>query len=461
MKELLVFLVQVHIGIALLYLVYRFLLNNQTTFIVKRIYLLGALIIVFLLPFVHFEGTVNQSLDQIGTFFQFYENAELIKLQFLSANKPANHSVSIGVFSAAFSLYFVIALFLYCKVFFDLIKIKKSINRNKTIKRRNLHFVIDKTYSSPFSFFNYLFTKSVHEIEKTPEYIHELAHVKQFHSIDRLLVELSIPLLWVNPFIYLIRKSMIEVHEHLADSEVIRNGVEPVVYQKYLYLQLKSGRHLQLTSNFNYSLTKKRIMMISNKISIKQSVARTILSTIIVAGIIIFYGCNNHEIVVPISSIQKKLEKSVQSDSVPAILPLKEGGEYWIGSQYGMRKHPILKVLKFHEGMDIVAPTGTEIIAPADGLVIESEWKNAYGNRIKIKHAENFVTVYAHLSGLNVKVGDIVKTKDVIGYVGSTGLSTLPHLHYEVIKDGKSINPADFIKNVKEFPEKEKTAMND
>lgn len=254
---------------------------------------------------------------------------------------------------------------------------------------------------------------------------------------------------------------MIEVHEHLADSEVIRNGVEPVVYQKYLYLQLKSGRHLQLTSNFNYSLTKKRIMMISNKISIKQSVARTILSTIIVAGIIIFYGCNNHEIVVPISSIQKKLEKSVQSDSVPAILPLKEGGEYWIGSQYGMRKHPKLKVLKFHEGMDIVAPTGTEIIAPADGLVIESEWKNAYGNRIKIKHAENFVTVYAHLSGLNVKVGDLVKTKDVIGYVGSTGLSTLPHLHYEVIKDGKSINPADFIKNVKEFPEKEKTAMND
>jgi len=86
MKELLVFLVQVHIGIALLYLVYRFLLNNQTTFIVKRIYLLGALIIVFLLPFVHFEGTVNQGLDQIGTFFQFYENAELIKLQFLSAN---------------------------------------------------------------------------------------------------------------------------------------------------------------------------------------------------------------------------------------------------------------------------------------------------------------------------------------------------------------------------------------
>jgi len=344
----------------------------------------------------------------------------------------------------------------------DLAKIIKSIKRNKKSKAGRLNFVLNEKYKSPFSFFNFIFTKSLKGIEHTPEYLHELAHVKQLHSIDRLLVEFLLPLLWINPFIYLFKKSMIEVHEHLADSAVLKNGIEATDYQQYLYLQLKSSQYLKLTSNFNYSLTKKRITMISKNISKRKSIVRTILSIALVSGIFIFYGFNNKRVIEPLVEVNTKYDND-SSDCIPSILPLKVGGEYWIGSHYGWRKLPILSgSKKMHNGIDIVAPWGTEIIAPADGEIIEIKNSGGYGKHIKMNHNNQFITVYAHLSRYNVKEGDKVKSGDIIGYVGETGLSTAPHLHYEVRKeqDGKKfiyLNPADYIKNIKEIPTKKKS----
>ena len=233
---------------------------------------------------------------------------------------------------------------------------------------------------------------------------------------------------------------MIEVHEHMADSEVIKKGIEATDYQKYLLLQLKSGQFLKLTSNFNYSLTKKRITMISKNISKRKSIARTLLGLILVAGIFMFYGFNNQMEIEPALEIKTKYSNDDSSDFIPSILPLKAGGEYYIGSHYGMRTHPILKYKKKHIGIDIVAKWGTEVIAPANGKVLEVENTNGYGKRVKIKHNESLITLYAHLSDYKVKVGDNVRRNDVIGLVGETGLATSPHLHYEVIKNNNRVN---------------------
>jgi len=460
MKELFIYFLQVQIGIALLYLVYWLLLNKNTALPVKRFYLFGSVVIAFILPFIEFAEPATNNLNPINIVFDFHEIEPLSKLQFLPNAGTLRNFNQFNGLSIALSIYLIISALYLSVVFYDLNKLRKSIKTNKKVRSGKINFVINESYKSPFSFFNFIFTKSVQSIEKTPEYVHEMAHVQQLHSIDRLLVELSIPLLWVNPFIYLIRKSMIEVHEHLADLAVIGTGVEPIDYQKYLYLQLKSCHYLKMTSNFNYSLTKKRIMMISKNISIKKSIVRTLLSAILVIGIFVFYGFNNRTIQIPNEQI-KSSEQVIPLNFSPSILPLKEGGEYWIGSHYGMRKHPISGTFKMHNGIDIVAATGTEVIAPADGLIIESEWKEEYGNRIKIKHEDKFVTVFAHLSRFNIKVGDFVKTKDIIGYVGSTGLATRAHLHYEIQKLPSTdpityLNPADYIKNIKAIPEKEK-----
>ena len=113
-----------------------------------------------------------------------------------------------------------------------------------------------------------------------------------------------------------------------------------------------------------------------------------------------------------------------------------------LSSSYGMRKHPILGYNKLHKGTDFAAKKGTPVMASGDGVIIRSRWCGGGGNCVKIKHNSTYSTVYAHLSKFasGIKEGVRVKQGRIIGYVGSTGMSTGPHLHYEVIKNGKQIN---------------------
>ena len=113
-----------------------------------------------------------------------------------------------------------------------------------------------------------------------------------------------------------------------------------------------------------------------------------------------------------------------------------------LSSSFGKRKHPILGFTKMHTGTDFAAPKGTPIMASGDGVVVRARWCGGGGNCIKIKHNSTYQTVYAHLSkfGKGIKKGKRVKQGQIIGYVGSTGLSTGPHLHYEVIENGRKIN---------------------
>ena len=113
-----------------------------------------------------------------------------------------------------------------------------------------------------------------------------------------------------------------------------------------------------------------------------------------------------------------------------------------LSSPFGKRKHPILGFTKMHTGTDFAAPTGTPIMASGDGVVTRAQWCGGGGNCVKIKHNSVYQTVYAHMSkfGRGIKKGVRVKQGQIIGYVGSTGLSTGPHLHYEVIENGRKIN---------------------
>ena len=113
-----------------------------------------------------------------------------------------------------------------------------------------------------------------------------------------------------------------------------------------------------------------------------------------------------------------------------------------LSSSFGMRKHPILGYNKMHRGTDFAAPKGTPVMASGDGKIIRARWCGGGGNCIKIKHNSTYSTVYAHLSKFasSIKEGTRVKQGRIIGYVGSTGMSTGPHLHYEVIENGKKIN---------------------
>jgi murein DD-endopeptidase MepM/ murein hydrolase activator NlpD len=140
------------------------------------------------------------------------------------------------------------------------------------------------------------------------------------------------------------------------------------------------------------------------------------------------------------------LNKEEMLASIPAIQPLTNSDLKRTASGWGYRIHPIYKVRKMHWGMDFTAPVGTPVFATGNGKVAElagsKRSRTDFGLVIKIDHGYGYETVYAHLNGFNVVQGQNVKRGDIIGYVGNSGSSTAPHLHYEVHKDGQRVNPA-------------------
>ena len=133
--------------------------------------------------------------------------------------------------------------------------------------------------------------------------------------------------------------------------------------------------------------------------------------------------------------------------SIPAIQPVNNKDLRRIGSYFGNRVDPFYKVHKFHEGIDFCATVGTEVYATGNGTVEEAARNAGYGNEIIIDHGYSYKTVYAHLSRVFVRPGQKILRGQIIGYVGNTGKSTAPHLHYEVHKNGVAINPIYFFFN--------------
>jgi len=127
--------------------------------------------------------------------------------------------------------------------------------------------------------------------------------------------------------------------------------------------------------------------------------------------------------------------------STPSVWPVRG----WVTSPFGNRTSPFSGILKFHEGMDIAAQTGTPVMAPADGVVVKAGFSTGYGNMVELSHGYGIKTVFAHNSRLNVKAGQRVKRGEVISYVGDTGSSTGPHLHYEVRLNGLPVNPVKYL----------------
>lgn len=175
-------------------------------------------------------------------------------------------------------------------------------------------------------------------------------------------------------------------------------------------------------------------------------------------------GFNNSEIIIDATKrldvIQKQMviqsksldeiaklaeEKEKLLAAIPAIQPVRNEDLTRMASGFGWRTDPFTKARKMHKGMDFTAPRGTPIYASGDGKVIRADNRSSgYGKHIRIDHGYGYLSLYAHLSKYNVSKGQKVKRGDLIGFVGNTGRSEAPHLHYEVWKDGEKINPINF-----------------
>ncbi len=333
--------------------------------------------------------------------------------------------------SLFFMVYFLVLLIFLTRLIlnaFRLIKIKRRSTITQTIGR---FAVIRTKISSTFSFFNWIFLPQNMESETAEQIIeHEKLHGNYYHTLDLILVELFAAFFWFNPIVYFFRRDLKSVHEFQIDHLLLKGRMKTSDYLQLLLNNLKcSGTTTAFCNHFNGSTIERRVKMMTKTKSSRRKTVRYTLLVPLIASITMAFS-----------------EHSGNNNDIPDISPIKTGASFKVTSGYGKRIHPFTKEKKFHYGIDFSAETGTLVVATANGVVTRVVFlEKSYGKLIEIDHRNSYITRYAQLSDYAVREGDKVKKGDVIGYVGQSGLSTGPHLHYEVFKNGENVNPQDYL----------------
>lgn len=437
MTDLGIYLLESSACMAGFYVVYYLFLSRDTHALRNRFYLLISCCISIVIPLLELQGaTIPQNI----TAFQWNleETIELALPQFLGSNKDVQ---SVDYSIIVFFLYAIGFLFATFRLTKHLYKTLKLIKANEIETYKDYKLVSVKEKSLPYSFFRYIFINHdmISESDRKHILLHEITHIKQCHSYDLVFVELFKLVWWFNPFIYLLHRSLIETHEFLADQNCIDSELDKIGYQKLLLRNVENQMNLLLTSSFCSSLTLKRIKMIKKINSTIYSHLK-LLMIVPVIGLSLFcfsftktgYGPNegNFNAYYPSNDYE---------------FPVASGEKVRITAFYGELIHPIKKKKVFHRGIDVAAPLGTPIRAIADGVVQKVNQKfvegKGHGRFVIVSHGNGISGLYSQMESYKVKVGQKVKKGDVIGTMGSSGLSTGPHLHFEVKQHGKNIDP--------------------
>jgi len=441
-----IYIFKVSLALAIFALLYRTVLRRLTYFKLNRFYLLGTLTLSFLLPLFAFD------------------------LQRIGANLPAGISgIDWGQFDEAaipmgdpqayergltpamllpFAYYLVAAFFLLLSGW-KILRMFSFRGGREIGKSGRIRFYINRTGTGSFTVMRriYLDTRTLAG-DPEPVRQHEMIHARQLHSLDLILMEFAIALLWFNPFVFLFRRYMSENHEFLADSHVQKSGVSLEDYLRCL--KAETGRMITpaIASHFKSSTLKKRIIMLTHKQS--KPVARWFYLLVIpVSAVLLMAFSNPPESgatgITAVPGIELFQVPAISGITVPSKFPLDEKYRSEVTWDFNQKRvHPIYKTLTVHKGMDFRAPNGTAVYATADGTIITAEFHEGYGKLVVIQHGEHFTTLYAHLNEIKVSSGDVVKKGAVIGTVGNTGKSTGDHLHYEVRKDGENVDPKEY-----------------
>jgi murein DD-endopeptidase MepM/ murein hydrolase activator NlpD len=465
MSEVLIYIGKVLIIQGVLYGLYRLALRQSLRHAWNRFYLLAALLLSFAIPFIEMPAQVE--LEPIDTEYVItWVQESTLEYDLVPSGEQTTSSFSVWVIVPW--LYGVIVLFLVVRSVLYLFFLQKLKKHAEYVKKH--WFKLFKTSQPrPFSFFSNVFMPADLFGSSSFDQIlaHECVHVKQRHSIDRLLLDFLVSLFWFNPFIYLYRNALIEIHEYQADEAVIRRFNDPVGYQEILFSQLQTAPYSGLVSHFNFSMIKKRIVMMNKQ---KNKYAGLLYALTLPVLVSVIFAFSNKEAIEPIENVGHELaellgpkpifdvlpswdemkpkgqtQNEQQDSNPPSILPLKETEKVRMSSGFGTRFDPIEKVEKLHRGIDLATAIGNPVLATADGKVELAGEDGKHGQRVIIKHGDVYTTAYSHLSTVEVKVGQLVKKGDQLGLSGNSGASTAPHLHYEVQKDEDFVNPIYYI----------------
>lgn len=423
----------------LLLLIYKLFLAKNQSYQFNRYFLLFAVIASSIFPL--YEQTTNFQLKEGSILLAGNKAIEQIELNEYYTSIIGNEASTNNLFWILGTIYILISgtfLFRYLRnlshLYFN------NFTRGSNIHDFQTYYHNNNT--GIYSFFNRLYLPISYQGIGLNESIidHERAHFMQLHSIDNLIAELYLIIFWFNPIAWIFNKQIKSNHEYLADRAALKN-VNHEDYLQIILQQIKPSKALILTSNFSYLSTKNRIKMIqkNKKSNLKKSIS-VVLSLFVGIISLSLFAFKNNDIAIEIDQ-QISANTSIALFEKPSGIPIDHRLIKKISSEYGERVNPVTKEKKLHTGVDLIAAKGTPIMTTGSGTVIKAEYSKNYGNHIVIQHNAKYSTLYAHLNSMKVKAGDKVKMSDVIGIIGNTGKSLGIHLHYELIENGKKIDP--------------------
>lgn len=266
------YLIRSTICLAALYGFYYFFLANEKMHLFNRFYLLFSVVLSSIIPLIYIKTPIAITSN-------VWENKEF-ELNNVTMDNTLVSSSTIEVFDVIFWIYIFITIILTIKFIYNLSKILLLTISNERIRYQNATILLLEIEQIPFSFLNYIFiNKERYDNDEIEEdiLIHELAHTQQLHSLDIIFIELISVIFWFNPLMYLIKNAIQLNHEYLADESVIQTSIELTSYQELILEKVSKNNPLHLSSNFNYSLTKKRFIMMTKTTTASQFMIRTFL----------------------------------------------------------------------------------------------------------------------------------------------------------------------------------------
>ncbi len=425
------FLIKSCVYVMAFYIPFILILKRTTFFTINRIYLVSGLLLSFILPL--YTGFIT---------IPVYAQRDL---PFMEPIITKTESIISLASQPAWSLNFVALLIIFYLagisirliiLTFSIAGILKLKYQGEILAYRNITVVKTNT-SVPFSFFNNVFLPK--DLNDAGILEHEAAHVRQDHWIDLVIVELVSIILWFNPVMIAYKRSLKQQHEYLADQSAIKNGIDMGEYLMSIKQQIELAVPAPLISEFYFQSIKNRINMLTKERTSVYGLATYTMVLPIIIFLLVAFAPHKH-----FQVIEQSAMNSIQ-EQLALCLPIDEKNNFLLESGYGERLHPALGVMRLHTGIDLVSEEGVPVVSTQDGVVVKAQMADAWGNLIVVQHDGTYSTSYSHLKSMNVEKGDKIQKGQVIGLVGHTGLSTKDHLHFELLKNAKAIDPIKYL----------------
>ena len=473
------YIIEVIICSGLLLVAYRWLLAKKVRFGLCRAFIIISMLMAVAIPAMNVplfpEKTIVQ--QRVLTGFDFIE-AELegtvaadsaAELRATEEVADETNSVSriykikTGAGIILKVIYLLVALASLSLTIYNIIKIQRLRRRSKLTHTGDYTLAEHEEIKTPFSFLLTIFMGFNYEPQERLQILtHEASHVRHRHSFERIFLSVLRSAFWFNPFFWMAEKDLEEVQEWEADKDVLSEGYELKTYRTTIFKQL-FGYNPDITCGLNHSLTKQRFIMMTQSRRGKGAWIRLAATLPAIAAAFFAFGCGTKE-----AKASTDFSTDLTNGTEQTYLPMCPPCDASVSNSFGARTDA--SGAGTHQGIDYVLNEGDPVYAAADGEISSITRDDSNGLMLVLNHSDGIETRYAHLSKIqivshlkieggmmtvnntynlitdgdhsNQKISGKVNRGQLIGYAGSTGRATGPHLHFEVRKDGKPVDPA-------------------